>query len=192
MEFRLVYQGKLPAASNSSTRRKEKHDIRRVLHAQLKSLWSTHRYLREYLKPTPQGFPSPADRHADKYDRCGYRFLPLIGEGFGGSADTVCSIDILFLRRDEPGGLVQDGGGDIDNRIKTLFDAFRMPQDCDELRGFSVQPDENPFYCLMKDDSLIAEVKVTTDRLLTPLLDGEHVNDVQLVVRVKTIMLAAY
>jgi hypothetical protein len=35
-------------------------------------------------------------------------------------------LNILFLRADIPGKVVQSG--DIDNRLKTLFDALRMPQ----------------------------------------------------------------
>jgi hypothetical protein len=46
--------------------------------------------------------------------------------------DTSCSIDILFLHRDAPGRIVRSGG-DIDNRIKVLFDALRVPDVCHGL-----------------------------------------------------------
>lgn len=97
----------------------------------------------------------------------------------------VCSLDILFLRRDEPGSLIESGG-DIDNRIKVLFDALRMPTD-NEIRGFTPEQDEVPFLCLLEDDVLIAEFKVTTDRLLTPTGSGHPNSDVQLVIHVKTV-----
>lgn len=101
-----------------------------------------------------------------------------------------CALDILFLRRDGPGSLVKSGG-DIDNRLKVLFDGLRMPQTCDEVCGDTAAPDEDPFYCLLEDDKLISKVQVETNWLLTPAGQGEHIHDVNLVVRVKTIMSGA-
>ena len=54
---------------------------------------------------------------ASQYCRNGYRFVPLVREENGFS----CSLDITFLRRDNVGSLIRNGG-DIDNRIKVLFD----------------------------------------------------------------------
>ena len=109
--------------------------------------------------------------------------LPLITERLA----LACSLDILFLRRDEPGKIIQSGG-DIDNRIKVLFDALRIPRDCNEVAGFSPDADEDPLYCLLEDDTLINEVRVNTDRLLLPMEDGESENDVMLVIHVRTIV----
>ena len=76
-------------------------------------------------------------------------------------------------------------------RIKVLFDALRVPTD-NEIRGFTPEQDEVPFMCLLEDDSLISEFKVTTDRLLTPAGSGGHPNsDAQLVIHVKTVVLYA-
>ena len=119
---------------------------------------------------------------ADDHTKCGYRFVPLISTTGG----FTCSLDILFLRRDNPGNLITDGG-DIDNRIKTLFDGLKMPTTIPELGGYDVPaPGENPFFCLLEDDSLITKVAVTTDRLLIPLDTnaGERLNDVHLVIHV--------
>src|SRR3989442_17286 len=123
-----------------------------------------------------------AERHATKFHRCGRNYLPL-----SNNSGVACGLDILFLRRDQPGNLIQSGG-DIDNRIKVLFDALRMPQNCDEVDGPPEQ-DDNPFFCLLEDDRLIIDVKVTTDTLLTPMASDEHVNDVHLVIHVQTILL---
>jgi hypothetical protein len=74
----------------------------------------------------------------------------------------VCGIEILFLRADPPGQLLRSG--DIDNRLKTLFDALRMPRDGNEFGGYTVpDADENPFFCLMEDDSVVSRVAVETD-----------------------------
>jgi len=35
---------------------------------------------------------------------------------------------------------------DIDNRIKLIVDALKMPENRDELGGFSPDADENPFH----------------------------------------------
>ncbi len=43
-------------------------------------------------------------------------------------------------------------------------------------------------FCLLEDDNLISKVQVETNRLLTPPAEGEHIHDVHLVIRVKTIL----
>lgn len=184
MEFHLVYQGRLPAAGQSSTRSREKQDIRKVFHRQMASLWSTHPFLAGF------GHENDDDRSeyktfglANRYQRCGYRFLPLVSEWFS----AACSLDILFLRRDGPGSLIRSGG-DIDNRLKVLFDALRMPQTCDEVCGDKPAPDEDPFFVLLEDDRLISRVSVETNWLLEPPRDGEHINDVHLVIKAKTLL----
>lgn len=156
MEFHLVYQGKLPAAGQSNTRSREKHEIRKVFHKQLAQLWRTQPFLLQFAR----GQVSDTKPHplADRYARCGYRFMPLVSEWFM----VACALDILFLRRDGPGALVRSGG-DIDNRLKVLFDALRMPQTCDEVGGDSPASDEDPFFCLLEDDKLISKVQVDTN-----------------------------
>jgi len=184
MQFRLIYQGKLPAAGGSS-RNKEKHAIRQVLHKQLAQLWKCQPILSRYLIEDITNKRSGVEMMADKFERCGFRFLPLMHDYFGSLA---CALDILFLRRDQPGDLIKYGG-DIDNRIKVFFDALRMPQEDQELDGQKPGEDENPFFCLLQDDRQITEVNITTDRLLTPQTTGEYINDVHLIIHVKTLSL---
>lgn len=75
-------------------------------------------------------------------------------------------------------------GGDLDNRLKVLFDALRVPT-AGEVAGFEKAADEEPyFYCLMEDDALITDVAVTTDTLLSSYETG-HENDVHLVIKVR-------
>jgi hypothetical protein len=181
MEFHLIYEGSLPAAGQGGkkTRAREKHDIRKVFHKQLASLWKTHPFL--------YGFSGGNDKDiralASRYARCGYNFLPLVSEWFM----VACSLDILFFRRDGPGSLVKSGG-DIDNRIKVLFDALRMPQTCDEVCKDVPGPDEDPFYCLLEDDKLISNVRVDTNWLLVPPAQSEYIHDVHLIIQVKTVV----
>ena len=96
----------------------------------------------------------------------------------------LCALDILFLRPDTPGKVLSSG--DIDNRLKTIFDALRMPSGLDELGGYE-RPgtDEQPFFCLLEDDKQISKVAVETDMLLEPIGETLNINDARLVITVK-------
>ena len=194
MEFRLTYKGSLPSQSVGASRIREKHAIRRQIHAQLRELWHTNivlerhtrqtQHTRKLIVPDLRSDESDVTTGLDfilrDHSKFGYRFVPLINEKIG----IACSLDILFLRRDGPGNLV--AGGDIDNRIKVLFDGLRLPQNEGEIGKFSPQEGENPFFCLLEDDKLITDVRITTDRLLTPKEGTESPHEVQLVIHVVT------
>jgi hypothetical protein len=125
------------------------------------------------------------DAHLKTNAEGGFRFLPLVNSYFG----ETCRLDILFLRCDIPGNLIQHGG-DIDNRLKVLFDALRMPLNVAELAGaVPTADDADPFYCLLQDDKLVTEFSVMTDRLLTPKQTDKHEHDVHLILHVTTIPL---
>jgi hypothetical protein len=193
MQFRLTYQGPLPSQQKKSGIAVAKHLIRKQLHKQLAQLWKDHDFLKfyveGYVKSTsdaegnivPLG-PRVIEAMADKHRIGDFRFVPLVGDEdtFG---PLSCALDILFLRRSKPGALVS--GGDIDNRIKTLLDALRMPQDLNELKNIQREAGEDPFYCLMTDDRLVTEIKVTTDQLLMPP-EPHRTKDVNLVIHVRT------
>lgn len=168
MEFRLTYRG--PLASNG--RPAEKHAIRRALHPQLADLWQ-----REPLRSI-----GPDGRHlwqsgavpTLRFPVGSFNFVPIVSERI----NLLCHLDILFLRRAQAGAIIT-AGGDIDNRLKTLLDALRIPKNETELvSGDAPQPGEDPFLCVLEDDALITRVNVTTDRLLEPGTPEErsHVN----------------
>ncbi len=177
MRFRLTYEGQLFGASRSSTRAKHKHEIRKVFHPQLKRLWETDKNLTHWTftdpAPSASGLkvgPVPIwKQFAKNYRRDSYAFVPLVTEEFS----LVAGVDILFLRPESPGGVIQSG--DIDNRLKTLFDALRMPSGKSEFGGYD-EPDEgeSPFFVLLEDDKLISHVSIETDSLLEPTLKGEE------------------
>ena len=196
MDFRLIYKGSLPAAASGKggSRAKDKHQLRKHFHKQLRELWKQHPDLRRqsesryyslhgsiYRTVAPDG-KTWVEHLADNHQRCGGRFVPLVTKEGG----FTCSLDILFLRRDNPGNLIASGG-DIDNRIKVLIDGLRMPDVVTELGGLPFDSDENPFYCVLEDDALITQISVTTDRLLTPLESDEAIHDVELVIRVSVV-----
>jgi len=126
---------------------------------------------------------SSAEQGAAQHAAFGFNWPPLVREDLGIAA----ALDILFLRRDPPGEIIS-GGGDLDNRLKVLFDALRKPKTREEVKGFTPEGGEDPFFYLLEDDLLINDVRINTDRLLTPLLPGEGQNDVALVIHVRTVV----
>jgi|SRR5271156_5023363 len=181
MRFRLTYDGPLRTSKNDS-RTLDKNNIRRCVHSQLCVLFSTH--------PTLIGWLSP---NCDKVE-VAKNILPMFGvpDGHGGNLIQcmplisknlfmTCDLDVLFLRKEEPGRLIGNNG-DMDNRLLTLFDGLRMPQTVEELDLGKPYP--QPFMlCLLEDDRLITGVNVRTDRLLAPIPDA-HPDDVRLVIDV--------
>ena len=121
--------------------------------------------------------PHDAVSLASRFSRNGYRFVPIATRNLG----LLVSLDILFLRGDPPGAIVH--AGDIDNRIKTLVDALKMPREAGELGPFTTpEEDEDPFFVLMEDDSLISRLAVETDTLLEPITG--NASDARVVVTV--------
>lgn len=179
LDFKLIYRGPLHSASRGNPRTKEKHDIRKELHKQLKLFWKIVRPDR-VIGSTFRIPTYSADVYARRFTRGRYRFLPIITQEFAFRV----ALDILFMRRDIPGKLIT-GGGDIDNRLKTLCDALRMPEEDDKILG-GPQGGEDPFFILLQDDSLITDIKLTTSQLFTPPQTGEAEgeNDVHLVIGV--------
>ena len=172
MRFTLTYRGPLPA--NGDVR--SKHAVRRHLHPQLKHLFTypplSHR-VNTMLDEVQTLRPSIIERLGP------FRFAPLVSSKY----DLVAAIELLFLRPEPPGRLITQGG-DIDNRLKTLFDALRMPRVEAEIpNGDLPRSDEDPFFCLLQDDALITEIDVKTDVLLEPTALPA---DVHLVLRVRT------
>jgi hypothetical protein len=191
MELKLTYDGLLLGASRTNTRAQHKHDIRRQFHPQLRRFWETHAILRrasarmflpgKWQLTNSLEDPGPLlwEGLAEKYERMGYNFVPLARQ----EAMVICSVRILFLRIDPPGSLISSG--DIDNRLKTLFDALRMPKDKDEVGGNAPSVDEKPFYVLLEDDRLITHLSIETDTLLQRVGDSWDDNHVRLVISVR-------
>jgi hypothetical protein len=181
MEFRLIYEGQLPSNGNALI----KHAIRKQFHVQLAELWDKHRTLqlaKERYSLGSGGSGTFLNKLARKFQLEGFHFVPLINAtAFG----LVCELDVLFMRRGVPGNLLIEGG-DIDNRIKTLLDALRIPHNKNEIVGSPEAHEEPYFFCLLEDDALVTRINVNTDRLLKPLNSeiGHPENEVFLVIHV--------
>ncbi|AVX04501.1 hypothetical protein MXMO3_01977 [Maritalea myrionectae] len=103
----------------------------------------------------------------------GKKFRPLVRESLG----LTCTLDILFLRQEDPGAILKKGG-DIDNRVKTFVDALEMPPE--DLDGDETD-DIN--YPLLESDTLVKGLSIQTERLLLP--ETTFPNEVHLIVEVK-------
>jgi hypothetical protein len=146
-----------------------KHRLRRHFHKQLRAIWQQHPVLMDNTRTNEQ-YPT-ADMF-NPYEREGFLWQPLVrGDGHS----IVCRLNILMLRHGGKGGVLTD----IDNRLKTLFDALRLVDRPEELPkgpdGNRIKPeaDENPFYVLVDDDRLITALTIETDTLLEPVIDSE-------------------
>ncbi len=87
-------------------------------------------------------------------------FRPLVRKSLAIS----CTLKILFLRKEIPGGVYQ--GGDLDNRLKTLLDSLSVPAHPEQVINDD-RTIEDPILCLVEDDALITGLSITTDRLLS-------------------------
>jgi len=86
-----------------------------------------------------------------------------------------CSLHIRIDRSERPGSLFEHGGnneGDLDNRLKTLLDALRMPHDDKEARPDEKNPKRTYCVCLFEDDAMVTSFTVDTRPSLRPMPRG--------------------
>jgi hypothetical protein len=143
------------------------------MHPQLKELWQAHPALvgNDQFVTRSTGV-AKVDGQAELLKEVGgYDFATLVHPYLRLYAE----LDILVLRPEAPGAIISHFG-DIDNQLKTLFDALRRPVDASEVpKSWKPGSDENPLHCLLEDDKLITHVSVETDRLLIPGADPKDV-----------------
>ena len=105
----------------------------------------------------------------------GVVFAPLVSS----KLKFICQLDITMLWPEEP-GIISEFGGDIDNRLKTLFDALQCP-DINQIEPVKGRfADKQPFFCLLENDKLITSVNIRTHTLLR----SENKNDVSVLIHV--------
>lgn len=163
MRFVLHYRGQLKSNGSPS----HKHEIREVFHRQLKRLWSE-----EPLVGQRDHLLKPRDPAKNDYcllrEMVPFTFVPLVTA----EMSIVVEITVVLLRPEPPGKLLTQGG-DIDNRLKTLFDALTMPRHSNAMpTGTAPTPDQVPhFFCLLEDDNLVTALTVRTEQLLEDVPD---------------------
>jgi hypothetical protein len=191
MKFTLLYDGPLPAQTTHDARVGHKHDIRTELHSQLVEVWKAKPVLAHYYEfLTARRELPPQERYADnvtgrpsafmhRHVRGNFNFLPLVSAG----NKLLCELDILFLRKEPAGSLfTTNAAGDLDNRLKVLFDALRIPKEAQELPAVAnPTADQDPFMCLLENDDLITAVRLESERLYDA---NAHRDRVRLVINV--------
>jgi hypothetical protein len=193
MEFRLTYDGPLfstqrdPEHLQRDKNADHKHDLRRRFHKQLKRLWKVTPYLSNV---DDQGRPQPPHLRTETegshdietlsttHSLYGFHFVPLVTHAI----EVFCGLDILFLRPDKPGQVLW--AGDIDNRIKTLIDALRIPTANERYDTRRPSDDETPFFVLLEEDQLVTKLSVETDQLLE-FSGPESMSEVRLLITVR-------
>lgn len=174
MEFRLVYEGHLPA---QGARSEHKWAIRRALHPQLETLWAQHPALREHRSWLD--VPPVPGQTSVMVERSGTWFAPLVTSRL----NLYAEVSVLLFRH-QPRGAVLSEGGDVDNRLKTLIDGLRLPHARQEIRDESTGgPLPSPFYCLLEDDSLVTKASLESEQMLRPGKPDEVLAILTVVVR---------
>jgi hypothetical protein len=177
MKFVLTYDGQLLSSANDN-RKLLKMQIRRAFHPQLRELIDIHPVLKEQfaIDQKIRAGDLTGVQHFPPLTSGAFEFVPFVNRHF----HLLCHLDILFMRREPAGRLFE--GNDLDNRIKTLFDALKVPQTTDQIPpNDQPQNDESPFLCLVEDDSLISGFSIRTERLLD---SKQSIRDVRLVIEV--------
>lgn len=183
LEFRLLYEGTLLSSGNRGAIENQ-HEIRQVLNPQLRRQWWNHGGLRQKAmhcgnSADPRKDATEQERFdagvraiAKEWGKCDFSFVPMMTH----EDKWRCSLDVLLLRPEGEQTVIGPDGptehkfifnrGDIDGQLKTVFDALQFPQDPSVIRDFSPQDDEKPLFCLLANDRLISEVRLTADPLL--------------------------
>jgi hypothetical protein len=175
LDFTLTYDGIVPSGGKGS-HVPEKQAMRRAFHPQLRA-WLTTGPLAATFKSLDQStWQQFVLKPLSPFT--GFKFVPVVAK----SLNVICELDILMLKPEEPGRFVKNDG-DLDNKLKILFDALRMPLDKGEVPpSDKPRPDEQPhFYCLLEDDALITKVTLRAERLLVLNPDP---NSVRLIINV--------
>ena len=171
MELTLFYTGDLLKTKRATPEDKQK--LRRHFHSQLRILWNQPP-LSEYHHLLSVPFSSPISILIPIGN---FVFAPLVSK----KIHSVAELDIILLRPGPPGKAIKSG--DIDNRLKILFDALKIPHESNALPpGDNPQDEEKPFFVLLEDDSLITKVSINTYQLL----EQRSWSNVVLIVRVTT------
>jgi len=153
MKFKLLYYGDI--LTNPKKRAQHIADIRMQFHPQLKKLVTLKPWdnLTKFMMPDAKKSPI-ITRHIGGID-----WNPIITPNL----KMIAELDILLMHPE----IVGVPHSDIDNRVKTILDGLRCPQNEHEI-GQNTPRDIGPIYTLLDDDHLVTKLTVNTSHLLAP------------------------
>lgn|SRR2546425_2263782 len=196
MQFTLKYRGVLLGQSSGTGGRvREKQAIRRYLHQQLEELWRTDSNRLAGIDPKTLQTPILKGTVMDverpilglryfffRHPIGGFNFVPLVTA----PQEAHCHLALRLHRPTGPGSILFSGG-DLDNRLKVLFDALRIPTSVEEIGDDHPGQEGEVFFCLLADDRLITRVSIESFRLLGAHPDDENYVEIDLDVTVQAI-----
>lgn len=152
MKFKLLYFGDI--LTNPKKRAQHIADIRAQFHPQLKKLLEHQpwRNLTQYMMPGATKSPITT-RHVGGID-----WNPIITPNL----KLLAELEIQLLHPE----IVGVPRSDIDNRVKTIMDGLRCPQNEHEI-GENTPKNSGPIYTLLDDDHLVTKLTVNTSHLLS-------------------------
>ena len=177
MQIDLEYKGVLPSAQNGKDHRSaEKQEIRLIFSGQLKRKWRDSPQLSQwdgasFPIATRGGWHYESPDSSVPFFRvqtCGFDAVPLVSWHNG----LECKLAITIVGDTRSASAVI-GDGDVDNRLKVLFDALRIPHEPKEVPGNMFGNGAERMYCLLEDDSLIQ--KFSVEAVQSPCSPAEHV-----------------
>ncbi|MEX0318639.1 MAG: hypothetical protein AB3N21_11845 [Ruegeria sp.] len=166
MRLRLTYRG---ALKGNSRKKEDVWALREAFHPQLKRFWEAHQHLNSLkthrlLGPEKGKDPERlllSEQFAEFYKVGHIHFVPLATR----EMHLACEISVLLLVSPNSPHLLAKG--DIDNRMKTMLDGLRMPQQRSELLSEHRNDQSGePHYVLMEDDSQVSKLSVEYDTYL--------------------------
>lgn len=153
MKFKLLYYGDI--LTNPKKRAQHIADIRMQFHPQLKKLVTLQPWnnLTKFMMPDAKKSPV-ITRHIGGID-----WNPVISP----TLKMIAELDILLMHPE----IIGVPHSDIDNRVKTILDGLRCPQNEHEI-GQNTPNNIGPIYTLLDDDHLVTKLTVNTSHLLSP------------------------
>jgi hypothetical protein len=183
VDIALKYDGLIPSGQQRGGQSDLKQVIRKQFSKQLGKQWEKETILRGFYDA---GLPlignfiknQPCQGSDEcpffRVPVCGFHAIPLISwhNRLG------VELDIVFWGESRR---VLQSGGDLDNRLKTLFDALRIPQGPNEVLGTMCGNGSEEIFCLLEDDSLISKFCVEAREGFGSPLEYETVIKVRIV-----------
>ncbi|HEV8348219.1 MAG TPA: hypothetical protein VGQ16_16700 [Vicinamibacterales bacterium] len=166
MKLLLRYRDNLPASAGPA----EKMQLRFFLSRQLRRVWENYFEAKHPLGQLPRAKPTklPAANSLPYFmtvfdDEPSYRFVPLVTHG----NKIRCRLSIRYGRWRTGGAAQLLDNGDIDARLKVLFDGLSIPQ-ANQLNFSKVHLEHQTDTCfvLAEDDRLIESVEIGTFEIL--------------------------
>jgi len=173
MRFVLSYDGPLPSTGNSYGKKwiaKLPHiwKIRNAIHPQIEQVFKTH----------PAFTSTNTNRSRAAWGILNQPISVGAAQFYAIARSKLhlkCELDVDILVNHDLASIVNNAG-DLDNRIKTLLDALRVPAAPQEIQGH-MPTNIVDYCCLLENDILISALRIETFRnTAAPLTAGaDHV-----------------